>query len=511
MAEMQVEAPAQTHSGQQPSRRGGARLGSGRPEGAKDKQPRSNARTAPPVEPQAEQQDDFFALLKTFPAEDWTERKFMYLYRTAPLTDRRATGQDLNLMKYMKPIDSHDIMLEFGSGGYKLLLDEYDPGTQKTRVLRTHYFKIFNIDHPPRIPYGEWLDDDRNKDWLWAKPKLLAAQQAAGTPPPQPAAGNEVGLLNAVVAAVKELRPNAGKQEQESLTAQVMKMMGDSHKEALAAAKNGPTETLALVNAIVGAIGGKKDGADPMLTYVLDELKEARKANTDLLMKMLERKDEPKTKSVREELLEIREIAGEFFGGGGKNGKTDWGEVAKDVGLEALHIIGDIAKAIGIAKITGKPGTPAAPDTETRALPEGQPDPHAKPTPEQQAHMLAQLNEQFGGLLDSVAPFLVDQFKTGLTGMHFRDWFLDRYGSLAYDALAQMSKETIVALLDTRRREGPPHIKNMLAELTPPERVLEFVVEFQSDADAPEDEDNSNSAESPAAATSPTGRAPNEF
>jgi len=501
MAETQVDSAAQPQS----ERRGGSRPGAGRKPGSPNKQHNRPAAVEPPPKPE----DDFFGCLKSFPPEDWTERKFMYLYRTAPLIDRRATGQDLNLMKYMKPIDSHDIMLEFGSGGYKIMLDEYDPQTQKTRVLRTHFFKIFNMDHPPRIPYGEWLDDDRNKDWLWAKPKLLAAQQAAGTPPPQPAAGNEVGLLNAVVAAVKELRPNAGKQEQESITSQVMKMMGDSHKEALASAQNGPKQTLELVNAIVGAIGGKKDGTDPMLTHVLDELKEARKANTDLLMKMLERKDEPKAKGVREELLEIKQVADEFFGGSGAKSKTDWVEAAKEVGLEALHIVGDIAKAIGIAKVTGKPA--AAPGAETRALPEGQPDPHAAPTPEQRAQMLAQLNEQFGGLLDGVAPFMVDQFKSGLTGMHFRDWFLDRYGSLAYDALAQMSKETIVALLDTRRQQGPPHIKNILAELTPPERVLEFVVEFQSDTDAPEDEDESGT-EPPAAATSPTaGRAPNEF
>jgi hypothetical protein len=488
MAETALESGGATP--QQPPRdgRGGSRPGAGRPEGSTNKRKDPAATAA--LDPQPA--DDFFDLLRSFPEADWKERKFMYLYRTAPITDRKATGQDLNLMKYMKPIDSHDVMLEFGSGGYKILLDEFDPGTQKTRVLRTHYFKIFNQDHPPKIPYGEWLDDERNKDWVWAKPKLLAAQAAAGTPPPQPAAGNEVGLLNAVVAAVKELRPNADKKEQESLTAQVMKMMGESHKEALAAAQKGPGETLALVNAIVGAIGGNNKGEDPMLKHVLEELRESRKENTTLMMRLLDRKDEPKTKSVREELLEVKTIADEFFGGGGRsNGKSDMWDAAKEVGIEVIRTLGTIAQAIGVAKVTGKPPQPGAPagnpDPNRPALTEGT----AAPTPEQRAQMMEALNQQFGSLLDNIAPHLLDSFKAGRSGMYFRDeWFLDRYGSLAYDALAQMSVETIVALFDLRRAQAPDHVKAQLAELQPPERFAEFIAEFISDESEDDDEPN---------------------
>lgn len=482
MAETAVETGANTP--QQPPRdgRGGARPGAGRPEGST--KPKKDAAAAAALGGEAE---DFFALLRSYPEADWQERKFMYLYRTAPIIDRKASGQDLNLMKYMKPVDAHDIMLEFGSGGYKIILVEYDPGTQKTRVLRTNYFKLFNQDYPPKIPYGEWLDDERNKDWLWAKPKLLAAQAAATTPPPQPAAGNEVGLLNAVVAAVKELRPNADKKEQESLTSQVMKMMGDSHKEALAAAKNGPTETLALVNAIVGAIGGNK-GSDPMLTYVLDELKEARKENSALMMRLLDRKDEPKAKSVREELLEIKTIADDFFGGGRSNGKSDMWDAAKEVGIEVIRTLGTVAQAIGIAKVTGKPGAPGVvTDPNQPALPEGQPA--APPTPEQRAQMMGALNQQFGSLLDNIVPYLLDHFKTGRSGMYFRDdWFLDHYGSLTYDALAQMSVETLVELFNLRRAQAPDHVKAQLAELQPPERFAEFVAEFLSDEEEPDEE-----------------------
>ena len=489
MAETAVETGGNTP--QQPPRqgRGGARPGAGRPEGSTKTKPDPAAAAALATE----SADDFFDLLRSFPEADWKERKFMYLYRTAPITDRKATGQDLNLMKYMKPIDSHDVMLEFGSGGYKILLDEFDPATQKTRVLRTHYFKIFNQDHPPKIPFGEWLDDERNKDWLWAKPKLLAAQAAAGTPPPQPAAGNEVGLLNAVVAAVKELRPNADKKEQDTLAGKVMDMMKDSHKEALAAANNGPKQTLELVNAIVGAIGGGNKGADPMLTHVLDELKEARKENHTLMMRLLDRKDEPKSKSVREELLEIKTIADDFFGGGRSNGKSDMWDAAKEVGIEVIRTLGTVAQAIGIAKVTGKPGQPGAPavDPNQPALPEG--SPAAPQTPEQRAQMMAALNQQFGSLLDSVAPFLADNFKSGRSGMYFRDeWFLDHYGSLTYDALAQMSVETLVALFDLRRAQAPDHVKAQLAELQPPERFAEFLAEFISDESEPDDEDDNN-------------------
>lgn len=501
MAETAVDSTTKTDSG----RHGGPRPGAGRKPGSGNRPPQTPPTPQPAAETTA---DDFFSLLKTFPEDDWKERKFMYLYRTAPITDRRASGQDLNLMKYMKPIDSHDIMLEFGSGGYKILLDEYDPTTQKTRVLRTHYFRIFNMDYPPRIPYGEWLDDERNKDWQWAKPKLLAQQTAANTPPAVPAVGNEVGLFNAVVSAVEKLRPNENKKEHESLAVQVMKMMQEGQREAAAA--NNPKATLELVNAIVGAIKPDKPaGADPMLTHILDELKTAREENSKLMMRLLDRKDEPKTKSVREELIEIKQVADEFFGGSGGKSKTDWGDIAKEVALEGLHVVAEVAKAIGIAKVTGKPATPGAEAANPQAaLPE--PDPSKPLTPEQRREMLAALNEQFGGILDAVAPFMVDQFKSGVTGMEFRDWFLDRYGSLTYDALAQMSKETILALIDVRKQQGPPHIKNILAEFVPPERAAEFVAEFQSDTEVPEDEDSGT--EPPTAATSGTsGRAPDTF
>jgi len=501
MAETAVETGGATPSEPPRQGRGGARPGAGRPEGST--KPKTDPAAAAALAGEAE---DFFALLSSYPEADWQERKFMYLYRTAPIIDRKASGQDLNLMKYMKPVDAHDIMLEFGSGGYKIIFVEYDPGTQKTRVLRTHYFKLFNQDYPPKIPYGEWLDDERNKDWLWAKPKLLAAQAAATTPPPQPAAGNEVGLLNAVVAAVKELRPNADKKEQESLTAQVMKMMGDSHKEALAAAQKGPGETIALVNTIVAAIGGGKSGPDPMLTHVLDELKEARKENSALIMKLLDRKDEPKSKSVREELLEIKTIADDFFGGGKSNGKSDMWDAAKEVGIEVIRTLGTIAQAIGVAKVTGKPpqpGAPAAnPDPNRPALTEGA----APPTPEQRAQMMEALNQQFGSLLDNIAPHLLDNFKAGRSGMYFRDeWFLDRYGSLAYDALAQMSVETLVALFDLRRAQAPDHVKAQLAELTPPERFAEFLAEFVSDEEEADDAPDNNI--DPLAATAAAGDA----
>jgi len=501
MAETAVETGGATP--QQPLRqgRGGARPGAGRPEGST--KPKPDPAAAAALAP--EQADDFFDLLRSFPEADWKERKFMYLYRTAPITDRKATGQDLNLMKYMKPIDSHDVMLEFGSGGYKILLDEFDPATQKTRVLRTHYFKIFNQDHPPKIPYGEWLDDERNKDWIWAKPKLLAAQAAATTPPPQPAVGNEVGLLNAVVAAVDKLRPHDSTKEKESLTAQVMGMMRDQHKEALAAAQNGPKETLALVNAIVSAIGGNKSG-DPMLTYVLDELKEARKENSALMMRLLDRKDEPKAKSVREELLEIKTIADDFFGGGRSNGKSDMWDAAKEVGIEVIRTLGTVTQAIGIAKVTGKPGVPGvATDPNQPALPEGQPA--APPTPEQRAQMMGALNQQFGSLLDNIVPYLLDHFKTGRSGMYFRDeWFLDHYGSLTYDALAQMSVETLVELFNLRRAQAPDHVKAQLAELQPPERFAEFVAEFLSDEVDPEEDETGAPQIDPLAEPATTGK-----
>lgn len=223
---------------------------------------------------------------------------------------------------------------------------------------------------------------------------------------------------------------------------------------------------------------------------------------------MLDRKDEPKTKSVREELLEIKTISEELFGGGGRgNSKSDMWDAAKEVGIEVIRTLGTVAQAIGIAKVTGKPGAPgAAVDPSQPALTEGQPA--APPTPEQRAQMMAALNQQFGSLLDNITPYLLDHFKTGRSGMYFRDeWFLDHYGSLTYDALAQMSVETLVELFNLRRAQAPDHVKAQLAELQPPERFAEFVAEFLSDEEEPDEDENAGAPQiDPLAEPATTGK-----
>jgi hypothetical protein len=472
---------------------------------------------------------DFFQWIKTFPADAWREELFMYLYRTAPQIDLGRKGE-WSVEKLVRPVDQQYILENHGSGGYKILLDRWDPSTSKTYILRTHYCMLVNMNYPPRVPLGVWIDKPENATWLWAK-SALQAQMAGPTPTPQSASAGATDIFKAAIEAVKELKGDVGGSEKATLTEMVISMVGQA---------NNPANTLALVNSIVGAIAGKSNGesSDTMrlVTMQLDGLQKELAAERAFGRELLTKLTTPpgaapdKQPSMREHITELKdvvELLGMNKGGGGSHNKTDWGEVAIDVGKELLKSLTVVATAI-ITKTPAKAAAAAGARTNTPAQtvttqPQiqaaDQPAPAAEtnsqPAPEETMSIIQQFSDQFGGLFDEVAPFLVDQFVRGISGMEFRDWFVERHGTFTYNAIRRMDTKTILGILATRREQAPDHIREQLAQLSPPEAVQQFIEEFVSDAPAfPEDEEEPAPAERPGAPPVPRAakaRTPDEF
>lgn len=104
--------------------------------------------------------------------------------------------------------------------------------------------------------------------------------------------------------------------------------------------------------------------------------------------------------------------------------------------------------------------------------------------------MIAQISKQFGPMFDEVTPFLSNYFLRGVSGMEFRDWFIQEYGRRSYDGLRQLHPQTIADVINLRKTEAPTEsLRGQLAQLAPTEKVLEFITQFLSDESSEYSED----------------------
>ena len=120
---------------------------------------------------------------------DWGPRANIYLYRVEPVIDRRRAGSQTYITKYAEPISEDRILADHGSGRYKAMLNFRKPGAEQGDEVDSLYIDLLNLNFPPKIPPGDWVDDPNNKKWAWAK-------QSIDKQNPQPAGSNLVEALD---------------------------------------------------------------------------------------------------------------------------------------------------------------------------------------------------------------------------------------------------------------------------------------------------------------------------
>jgi len=483
------------------------------PEKNKGGRPRNDG--LPPGSPQATpkpgtSQPEFFAWLKGFPAKDWEESLTLYLYRTAPELNMARRGQ-LNIQKFNRYVDPDEIMQLHGSGGYKLILNRYDSKTQQAGAVRENYFQIMNMEFPPRVPYGSWIDRPENSDWLWAKPALLKQLHDANNS--MNGGGGAQPTLAQVAELIERIRPNNSPEEQATLASMVVEIMGKQNEQVMLMAN--PDRMLGVVDKVIATMGAKGDGnsavvdllkaqLDRMHQELMEERRTARENSAAA-------KAAPTLKEALQEQKEMIELMG-FKRGGASS--TDWGSVAIELGRDVLKGLTQVGTAFAQLQIqkanlelqrkhgaqpaaatpaarpapAAAPAAIAAPEPAAPAV-NGAPAPASELTPEGQ-DMIANISAQFAQLFDGAAPFLVDHFRKGWSGMEFREWFLDTYGRMGLNAVRAMSKETLIGVLEHRKANGPAHVQELLFELNPPERLAQFVDEFLSDRPIPDDDED---------------------
>jgi hypothetical protein len=427
--------------------------------------------------------EDFFLMLPTITAEEWQYRA-VYVYRHYPITDRRNTGNYNYITKYGEPIDTDRIMRDFGSGTYQVELVETAPNAGGKKLAACSC-RIMNMDYPPKVPAGEWVNDPRNADWEWCRAKLGPQAQAAGGQTAE-------DIANAVTKVYREMHPESDKDEKGVLPA-ILNMIGQN--QTVMMQMMDPSKQISTVSAIITALHPPKAAEpDPLIQMLMDDRKAMREEMLEARKQLMDRKPE---KSPLEWLLEndeVMERARRLFGKGNSGGagqpSSSWVAVAEKAVEKLGGPLGQIAMAVTSNLMRGpqtqQPQRPATP-TQTQSLPPAadQPQQQQRPaeTPAQQTQPIPQDPDQmkamelwnkYGNAIQQSLPFIIDKFRDEFPdGYECRDWFMSpqRFGNVVWEGLrTDIGTEGFIGLA----KQWPDVWKN----LQPEEKFRAFIQDF---------------------------------
>jgi hypothetical protein len=295
-------------------------------------------KTDPPVE------TNFFQRVAAVPAADWGTRVYLYLYQIEPVCDLKQSGGKAYLMRYQEPVrDEHQIMLEQGSGKYRLVLAYNKISPQASNEMARYDFEIYNPKYPPKIPREVWVNDQRNRRWeaLLPEKPTPAAAGAAST------MVEAMQLVNEIRGSVRE-EMGATEQPADAQSPSEMVQTFKAMKEILqptpaagttaATAPVDPFDTAAKIMAM--------RANDPMMAVMMTLLTNANTANEaarqreyELLQKQAAA---PPAKGLLDQLLELAALGDKLdplkklFGFG--NGTAELaGRAARTTGLDVVR------------------------------------------------------------------------------------------------------------------------------------------------------------------------------
>ena len=265
---------------------------------------------------------------------NFTEDAEYWVWRIEPITDRVSQGKAKFIQVWHEPMDENKLMTTCGSGVYKIMVKTRSGSVMSLRATLER-LEIENMDYPPRIEPGDWLEDHRNRRWAWAKKHYDAdAAKASGL-----GATANMGLTAAdiltVVDRALESRMPAGATDKTVLEAV---RTGMEMSKASAPARN-----------------------DDMVTILRDQMNALRAENADLHKRFLDilaaRAADPAAprKSAAEELRDsielikgIREALPSRGGGSGPAPEQEhpgWG-ILRDIAQGLAPALGVIAQQL---------------------------------------------------------------------------------------------------------------------------------------------------------------------
>jgi TolA-binding protein len=474
--------------------------------------------------PNGSDEADFWMWLSGYSDDDW-QRMIAYMWRVEPITDKRTGGRPTHVEKIGRPFDVEYVMTKHGSGIYRVDVCQIEPTGNKQKRIRQHYFSILNLDYPPRVPPGDWIDDPANAKWKWAEAKIKGMYDGAPANGPQAGgfAANPAELFNTVLGGIRTLRGEMS--DNKDLASSVIELVRDSRDQM--AMLSDPTRQLSMIQQLITMVQPKEQGksSDMLVIELLrEDLRETRKE----LREMRSAQQQQPQRSLLEQVEEAKALFKVMNPGSGAAAASNdiWPTVINTAVEKLAPVLPSLfawltqgngasqqqpqpqAGAMTPPNIHRQAPQPASPGAPAAAPPATSPQPvtseGVQPTQqemEQERNYMQQVLMTHGATIQKAVPFLIDHFQSGLGGYEFRDWFISREGVIKWNQLKNdCGAERLCALALSNEQ--------LAQALQPPERLLAFLKCFftpqgeepegskiESDDDPDEDENETDDPE----------------
>lgn len=375
----------------------------------------------------------FFDAVNQVPREDWGTRVILWLYRLEPYTDRKKSGDNIYLLQYMEPVDENRVMMDFGSGRYRLMLTSRKQGADRGDELDKHEFEIINQAYPPKIPGKEWVEDPRNIKWAWARP--------ADAPP-----------LNG-----QPLQP-----QQQSAVLETLQVLTHIEDRAAERAQANQQPVSDPIDAAVRILNLTKGGGDTVLMEMFRDEMRATRARAEKLEDELRSRNNPAPAAV--DPIDALTKAGEgykklkdLFGGGeskenGSGGSTarsrmgPWMEFFQPVLPEVAGILKAFATPLAgvmAQRMMQRPQPPGQqqhvtqpPAIQAPAAESNGAQPSAPPPNEQQQDLV--------NFIERITPPMLNHLSQGYSGEVFASFIADGWGTERVQQMQMAPPEAIM-------------------------------------------------------------------
>lgn len=334
--------------------------------------PKSNDRKPgrPPKDhPASENSHSFFQTLSRVDRDDWGTRINLYLYRTEPTIDRTRQGDPKYIMTYGEPINEDRILADHGSGRYKMILNFRKPGAERGDEIDTGYISLLNMNFPPRIPPGDWVDDPHNKKWAWAKKHFPPENNGAAIAADPFKALETVSRIRKEVA--DELRPAPSDSPEERM------LMLATVLEKLSPKPSNPDEFMKNIGTLMAQL---RPPEDKMSAFMLEQY-------SDLLKEVLKTRKEDTTERpnsltvVKEVITGFKELVPQFRelipgvaeGTTTRSRMTSWQEFAVAMSPTLSAVLAPLAAVLAqtLTRVGQNPAPGAAPPPLALPPPQG--------------------------------------------------------------------------------------------------------------------------------------------
>lgn len=420
------------------------------PDGSDPADPDSEVRTEDEPSPQAAQQAEpvrkgrppgprdatqstilpFFRRVAAVNREDWGTRFKIKVYRLAPIIDRLRGSENKYITIYEEPITEEKVKHDHGSGRYRLYLSCKSPAQKEEKEVDRIEFDILDMNFPPKVPPGEWVEDARNKPWAWAKPAGAGEQ-------PRSASDNVLETFR-VFNEIQDSVSERTKPQTETGT------------------RPSPTEELSTVVAVakdLAALQAPREATVPAfiqeeMKAVRAELAESRKSNSELMMKFFEAKTAPAQE--RNGLGTIKEIL---------NGVKEFLPTLRDLWPATKEAVEQRAARshMGPWQEFFQPVLPSLVDAIAPIIPAmaqklaGEPRPSVPPFPNMPPRPLPSPGMNQGVPREpNLDAMLLNALGNERTGGDFADSILTLFGPLLYRQICSLGEAGMLAMLQQR-------------------------------------------------------------